>query len=553
MLAGQANRTLSVVVTALDETGKATELKVRPVIGMWAASDPQGTAPPAFTPSAFNQATPGVTRLDAQIATSTNFLIGISDERGDGRPDYRYHAHVLYADSVSPARVGVNGGAVTVKGSGFSPGLTAVVGSSATTPLTVSARQMMLSAPAHVDGPQSITITLPISGASSVMTNALMYGAAASDNIVLVGSGLNPPTPVGTQATTPMMVRALAADGVTPVSGATIAWSASNGVQLSACGNASACSVASDRLGEATTLLTPSTSAVATITATLAPAAYGSSKAVSATLYATQSSSDLGVSTPYLWISQGATTSISLTARALSNGLPQNNVSVNFNIVSGSATLSAASAQTNSNGYATVTLTVSQFAVPVQVSACVAIVNGACRPIYVNPVRLTSQNLQPVSGNSQVSTGSAFQPIVVRVTDSASPPNPVIAASVAFLTTVLRPGGIPPAGSNGETQSGNPATPVILQVSQSSATTDVNGLASIVPSAGGFSAPLEVDVAVTAGTSAFIDYPLELLPAASNSPGTPQPPMGTIPVRTVRPTAIEENQGNQRRTELPMP
>jgi hypothetical protein len=369
MLAGQANRTLSVVVTALDETGKATELKVRPVIGMWAASDPQGTAPPAFTPSAFNQATPGVTRLDAQIATSTNFLIGISDERGDGRPDYRYHAHVLYADSVSPARVGVNGGAVTVKGSGFSPGLTAVVGSSATTPLTVSARQMMLSAPAHVDGPQSITITDPISGASSVMTNALMYGAAASDNIVLVGSGLNPPTPAGTQATTPMMVRALAADGVTPVSGATIAWSASNGVQLSACGNASACSVASDRLGEATTLLTPSTSGVATITATLAPAAYGSSKAVSARLYGTQSSSDLGVSTPYLWISQGATTSISLTARALSNGLPQNNVSVNFNIVSGSATLSAASAQTNSNGYATVTLTVSQFAIPVQVSA----------------------------------------------------------------------------------------------------------------------------------------------------------------------------------------
>jgi hypothetical protein len=124
---------------------------------------------------------------------------------------------------------------------------------------------------------------------------------------------------------------------------------------------------------------------------------------------------------------------------------------------------------------------------------------------------------------------------------------------VAFLTTVLRPGGIPPAGSNGETQSGNPATPVILQVSQSSATTDVNGLASIVPSAGGFSAPLEVDLAVTAGTSAFIDYPLELLPAASNSPGTPLPPMGTIPVRTVRPTAIEENQGNQRRTEQPTP
>lgn len=292
---------------------------------------------------------------------------------------------------------------------------------------------------------------------------------------------------------------------------------------------------------------------MATITATLAPAAYGFSKAVNATLYATESASDIGVSTPYLWISQGATASIPLTARALSNGTPQNNVQVNFNIVSGFATLSAASPQTNPNGYATVNLTLTQFAAPVQVIACVAIANGACRPIYANPVPLASQNLQPVSGNGQVSTGSAFQPIMVRVTDSASPPNPVIAARVGFLTTVLRPGGNPPAGSDGETHSGNPATSVILQVSQSSATTDVNGLASIVPSAGGFSAPLEVDVAVTAGTSATLDYPLEMLPAAGNAPSAPQPVIGTIPARTVRSTAIEDNQKSQRRAAQPTP
>ena len=64
--------------------------------------------------------------------------------------------------------------------------------------------------------------------------------------------------------------------------------------------------------------------------------------------------------------------------------------------------------------------------------------------------------------------------------------------------------------------------PVILKVSQSSATTDMNGLASIVPSAGGFSAPLEVDVGVTAGTSAWLDYPLEVFPALSGSDGREQ-------------------------------
>ena len=46
-----------------------------------------------------------------------------------------------------------------------------------------------------------------------------------------------------------------------------------------------------------------------------------------------------------------------------------------------------------------------------------------------------------VSGAAQVSTGQRFQPIVVRVVDSAASPHPVLAAPVTFLTSVLRPGG----------------------------------------------------------------------------------------------------------------
>ena len=65
-----------------------------------------------------------MTRLDAQVATLPPISSSaISDLRGDGRPDYRYHAHVLYADTVSPSRISVNGGAVTVQGTGFAPGL----------------------------------------------------------------------------------------------------------------------------------------------------------------------------------------------------------------------------------------------------------------------------------------------------------------------------------------------------------------------------------------------------------------------------------------------
>jgi hypothetical protein len=164
-----------------------------------------------------------------------------------------------------------------------------------------------------------------------------------------------------------------------------------------------------------------------------------------------------------------------------------------------------------------VTLNVTQIASLVQVSACVAPGNAPCGTYYLNPVPLSRQGLQAVSGGGQVSAGKAFQPVVVRVVDSASPQNVVIGAPVVFQTTVLRPGGTAPAGGDGETNPGNPAMPVILSASQTNATTDINGLASMVPANGGFSPPLEVDVMITAGTGALLDEVLQLFPAASVS------------------------------------
>jgi hypothetical protein len=129
LITAQANRTLSVAVTALDETSDPSESKAEPVVGIWTLGDPQGTAPPALTPAPFNSETFGMSRLDAQVLNSNSFIIGISDLRGDGRPDYHYHAHVLYGDSASPPRVSVNGGAITLQGTGFAPGLAVTVGS----------------------------------------------------------------------------------------------------------------------------------------------------------------------------------------------------------------------------------------------------------------------------------------------------------------------------------------------------------------------------------------------------------------------------------------
>jgi len=521
----QANRTLSVAVTSLDDSGNASEVKAQPVIGMWATADLQGTAPPAFTPSPFNQLPFGMTRLDTQVLASGNFLIGISDYRGDGRPDYRYHAHVLYADSLNPSRVSVSGGVFTIQGIGFAQGLTASLGSTATSQLAVSAGQMTLSAPAKADGLQNVTVTDPVSGSSSTMIGALTYGAAATDSIVLL-YGLNASTPVGTQAAHPVSVRVLASDGVTPVSGATVAWSATNSVQLSACGGASSCSVLSDQNGSAATWLTPAAVGAANITASLAPASYPAAKTVVATMNATESTSDIGVASPFVYVSQGSSVALPITARVLSNGTPKANTQVNFTIVSGSGSLSAPSVQTSSTGYASVTLTLNQFTSQVQISACVAPTNTPCVTWRANPVPLSQQVLQQVSGAGQISNSSSFQPMTVRVTDGSVPPNPIVGAPVVFLNTVLRPGGVVPMPGNGETDPSSPSMPAILQVSQTNATSDGNGLASITPSSGGFSPPLEVDVSITAGPSAEIDDPLWLLPAQTGTSFKRRPVQG---------------------------
>jgi hypothetical protein len=514
-LPAQANRTLSIAVTALDESGNPTESKAQPVVGMWAASDPEGTAPPALTTSPFNSVFFGVTRLDAQVNTASNFIIGISDMRGDGRPDYHYEAQVLYADSVSPARVPVTGGPVTISGTGFSQSLAVTIGNQAATPLAVDAGQMILALPPQSDGAQSIAITNAANGASSTMTNVLTYGAAATDELLLI-EGNNPQTPVGTQATNPVAVQVVASDGVTPVAGATIAWTTTSGVQLSACSGTTSCSVTTDESGYASTMLTPTATGPSTITATLAPGAYSSARSVSATLSATESLRNIGVLTPFLWIAQGSTVSVPLTATVLGNGTPVPNATVDFILASGSATLSAPSATTNSNGVASVTLSLTQFAAEVQVNACVAPANVPCVQIFANPVPLSQLNLQPVAGEGQISTGQPFQPIVVRLVDSASPPHPVQDSPVSFQTIVMRP-------ASGGSSPSNPSMPIILGVSQSTVSSDVNGLASIVPSAAGFAGPLEVDVSITAGTSAALSDPLQLLPplpGANSSTGT---------------------------------
>ena len=528
----QANRTASVTVTAFDESGNPTESKLLPVIGVWELSDQSGNPAPAATPSAFNSMTFGMTRLDVQFNSSEGYRVGIADYRGDGRPDYFYQASVLYSDTVTPARLSVAGGVTTLEGIGFQSGMQVIAGSGNGVVLTQSATAMQVAMPsAPQDGLATIQVTDPLNGSFSQMIGALTYGAAASDLLQML-QGTEPPTPVGAQAPNLIRVRATAVDGVTPVNGATVVWSSTNGIEFSACGGASACSVLTDTAGEASTWVTPTATGPGTITAELAPTSYSPAQTQQTTLVGTETSLDLAAIAPTFWIAKGATL-VLLTVEALDLGAPQANVAIKFTVTNGAASLSSSTATTNSSGLAGVTAQVTNLSATVQVSACVSPANSPCQTFTLFAVPASSWKLEAVSGTAQVvPNGQPFQPLAMRATDGSSADNPVMGVNVTFVTTLERnpqgPGGGPSPGSDFAGQDG---MPVILGTSQTQVVTVQDGLASIVPTVGSLG-PCDAFIAVTAG-SATAQFELENIdPLAAQQP-PPQKSGGTPPSRSV--------------------
>jgi hypothetical protein len=136
--------------------------------------------------------------------------------------------------------------------------------------------------------------------------------------------------------------------------------------------------------------------------------------------------------------------------------------------------------------------------------------------LHVTAVPGSGLQLQAVSGDTQtIVAGQTPQSVVARVTDFSTPPNPVIGASVLVQTTIERTPQDPISISGGDTTITQPPTPTVLLQSQSSVTSDVNGLASFQPSTGGFSGPMEI-LGVTAAGISTIPFAVEVLPPMVN-------------------------------------
>jgi hypothetical protein len=511
----QANRTLSVLVTALDQSSAASESKAQPVIGMWALSDP-GTFPaPANTPSAFDSPVFGMTVLNAQLLQTTSFRVGIADIRGDGRPDYLYHARLLYGDHITPVRASVAGGtALAIAGFGFQANTAITIGNGNAQALAASANQILVTTAARADGVQDMTLIDPPTSASSILSGVLTYGAGPND-IMRLTAGANPATPVGGQAPNPIRVQVVAPDGITPVAGATVYFSSSPSVDFApgigtpiVCNGGVSCTMLTDQSGQASAYATVLSPGAMTITVQLAPASYTSPRQVQTTLVGCVgcegSILDIALVPQNESVAQGATVNVELTTRVLANGAAVPGQVVNFSLYHGSGTLNPAFVTTDKNGYASTSLQLSNFSAEVDGNACVGSSNNPCVQFHVFPVASSSLQLQAVAGDLQfIPVGQTFQPITVRVTDTSVPPNPVLGTGVLFQLLFGRTHNDAPIVSGGDTTISRDQMPIILGMSQAFVTSDANGLARMQPSTGGFQGALAILGTVTAGSGSL--------------------------------------------------
>ncbi len=363
----QANRTLTVEVTGVDEQGYGTTGKLMPAIGVFAPTDGVGGLPSvAVQPGAFNALGLGTTRVVAATGGLTQVKIGVADERGDGRPDFAYQERIFYADSVSPARLPTAGGTVTIAGMGFRAGNQVLVNgvNAAASGWTANAITVAVPALAVVGATDKVAVDVEVrdlsSGAVSTMLGALTYDSAGGAKGMKLVSAPASGGSVGTAEAMGFGVQVVAADGVTGVSGETVVFSAAagGGAGLFSVCPAAMCSVMTDSNGIAMTGVTPLMAGTTTLVAT--------DGSLSETVSFGASAADAAmtvVSTPSGGVANGVAVTIPFTVKVLgANGTGQGGRLVTFTVTQGAAIFGGCAAATcavttRADGTASVTVT----------------------------------------------------------------------------------------------------------------------------------------------------------------------------------------------------
>ena len=420
----RGNRTFTVVTQALNEQGVPSEYKAMPAIGVWDAFNPVGSPAAGSAPGLNGWAT-GESWLRVSTSADDVVRLGIADMRGDGRPDYAYNGWVLYADTVSPARLPASGGPIVLRGMGFRPSDTVLVGGQPAIVTSISPNEITAIAPAAASGVTgSVDVEvddLPIFYAAAILSGGISYDAGTGDALTLVSG---PSATVPLDVPIPYSVQAVGSN-LQPAGGVTVTYTVTSGTATLGCG-ANPCRVTATGDGLATVSVTAHDTNPAVVTVMLSN---GSSLQAH---FAGGTAPTISALTPGLSVAAGATVSWTTQVLVLTNGVPASGQSVTWKTASGITLQDTTAVLTSSSGIATKTLTVGPLAPGVQATAT-ACVNGTtqCATFTVLGARPEFAYLEPISGTAQslAASGTPAQ-VALRLRDMNG--NPMAGGTVSF-------------------------------------------------------------------------------------------------------------------------
>ncbi len=487
----RANRMFTVEASSLDETGLESESKAASLIGIWNGTDAVSALPAVSTTVPFNGAQAGLSTLSAQTQADGMIRVAVADARGDGRPDFNYRARVLYADSVFPARLTLNGGPIVIDGQGFRLGDTVKLNGIAAAVTGVSPTEITAVAPpvSAPTGTVVLTVQDPQTLGIAQILDGLAYDAQGSDGVKIISA---PSGTVSQGVPLPMTVQVVTGDGTTPAGNVQVSFTVPKGAAQMGCG-ASLCMALTNADGMATMLVTPTTSAVTQVSAAI------SNGAVPVIAEFDGGTPPQIAATNTLYIAIGAqNVSWTPTAIVLSNGAPVQGAAVRW--VGGTGAQVAATTNTTSNaaGMASTTVTAGPLAAggTATVYACQS-QSTACTTFTITAVHTELAILLPVSGVGQsLTAGGTPMPITLEVIDGVG--HPMAGAVVNFYQAMTA--WQPPCPAQGRCpapqQLGSLLTTVI---------SDANGQVMLTPMASGGQAVV-VNVLATVGQAGTLNF-----------------------------------------------
>ena len=482
----RANRTFTVVTQALDERGHPTGSKAMPAIGIWDAFAPVGTPSEGTAPGLNGWAT-GETWLRVFTNGDDVVRLGISDMRGDGRPDYSYNGWVLYADTVFPQRLSVQGGPIVIRGMGFHSADTVLVNGLPAQVTSISPNEITAIAPPAAPGVLgSVDVEvddLQVYYAAAILTRALSYDAGDGDSLTLVTA---PAGMVPTHVPVSFTVAALGPN-LLPAGGTTVTFSVASGTSTLECG-LSNCAVvtAGDGLAEIKVIANDATASVVTASLTNGASVQARfSGGPAPSLAALQST---------LSVAAGASVDWTAQALVLSHGNPIGGQSVAWQSVPGLRVASSGAAVTSVSGLASKALQVGPLAAGQETSSA-ACLNGTNQCISFTAIGARPEYgyLEAVAGLTQaISIAATPTQITMRVRDMNG--SPMAGATVTFSQAVYA--WAPPCPPRGRC-----AQPQLLSKQSAAAASGLDGTVTFLPASIPGTATLTIGIAATGNTS----------------------------------------------------